>query len=128
RMGNGVLGSGVRETGDGNLETGTGVSADALIGAAAPTRPPTPEIILNLWNEITRPPIPRALKLTDDRQRKIRSRLRKVPSLAEWRQAFERVQASSWCRGEGTRRNGQSPWVADFDWVIKSDTVIQKLL
>ena len=79
--------------------------------------------LMELWNSVTKPPIPRCRELTDERRRKIRSRIAKRPSLAEWREAFEALQASAFYRGQNDRQ-----WIADFDWVIKNDTVIAKLL
>ena len=109
--------------GDGTLELGDGTSGDA----ATPPAPQAPRIraqdLLELWNATTKPPIPRCRELTDERRRKIRSRLTQRPSIAEWREAFEAIQAGAFYRGENDRQ-----WTADFDWVIKNDTVVAKVL
>ena len=116
------MGSGIWEVGDGTV----GSAADAASSPEA-TRKTRDEFraqdLIDLWNATTKPPLPRCRELTEDRRRKIRSRMLKRPSLAEWREAFEAIGANPFCRGENDRG-----WVADFDWVIKNDTVIAKVL
>lgn len=111
------IGSWVLGLGDGGLESGTGE------GAADAARPCRAQDVIDLWNTTTKPPIPRCRELTDDRRRKIRARTQKRANLAEWREAFEAIQSSAFYRGENARG-----WTADFDWAIKNDTVIAKVL
>jgi hypothetical protein len=80
------------------------------------------EDVAELWNAITKPPIPRCRDLTSKRRRHTRARLSER-SLDEWRQVFEKIQASSFCRGESDRG-----WVASFDWAIGSPDVAVKVL
>jgi hypothetical protein len=111
------------------LEVGTGEGASAPVAATASTpKGTTAEQIVKLWNEMTRAPLPRCQTLTDERRRRIRARVSKLPALADWRRVFERIQASQFCRGEIDGRNGQTPWVADLDWVIKNDTNLARVL
>lgn len=102
-------------TGDWDLGTGD-------LGIA-PTAPFRAQDVLDLWNATTKPPIPRCRELTEERRRKIRSRIAKRPSLADWREAFEGIQSIAFYRGENDRQ-----WTADFDWAIKNDTVLAKVL
>jgi hypothetical protein len=76
-----------------------------------------------LWNATTKPPIPRCRDLTGDRRRKVQARLVKRPSLAEWQAVFEAIQANSFYLGQNDRG-----WIADFDYVIKNDTISAKIL
>lgn len=79
--------------------------------------------LIDLWNATTKPPLPRCRELTEERRRKIRSRIAKRPSLTDWREAFEAIQSNAFYRGEGSRG-----WIADFDWTIKNDTIVAKVL
>lgn len=106
--------------GNGDLETGQVVTPPPKRAAAQPCRVSD---LMDLWNATTTPPLPRCRELTDGRRQKIRARLRKRPLFAEWREAFEFVATHAFYRGENDRQ-----WVADFDWVIKNDTVIAKIL
>lgn len=111
-------------SGSGDLDLGSGDlgPGDTAAAAAAP-RDIRAQDLLDLWNATTRPPIPRCRELTDDRRRKIRQRLAKRPSLTEWREVFEAVQANRFNSGDGPRG-----WVMDFDYIIKNDTVAAKAL
>jgi len=79
--------------------------------------------LVDLWNATTKPPIPRCRELTDDRRRRIRARTLRRPDLSDWRIAFEYVQSDAFYRGEGGRG-----WIVDFDWMLKNDTNITKVL
>lgn len=123
------MGIGILELGSGDLDLGHG-TRDSGSGANAPPPPAAAgshgiraQDLLDLWNATTKPPLPRCRELTDDRRRKIRLRLTKRPSLAEWRAAFEAIQASAYCLGQNDR-----DWVANFDWVIRNDTIIARVL
>lgn len=104
--------------GTGDLDLGTGTSENAPEALHFRTQD-----LIDLWNATTKPPIPRCRELTPERRRKIRARIAKRPLLSEWRRAFEAIQATAFYRGENDRQ-----WTADFDWVIKNDTVIAKVL
>jgi hypothetical protein len=104
----------------GVLDLGTGNMGDTAAVAAPPFRA---QDLIDLWNATTKPPIPRCRELTPDRRSKIRSRIARRPILSEWREGFEAIQAGAFYRGENDRQ-----WTADFDWVIKNDTVLAKVL
>jgi len=115
RMGSWVLGLGSGVLGNGDSAADAASSPEATHLRA--------QDLVDLWNATTKPPLPKCRELTDERRRKIRTRIAKRPSLAEWREAFEALQDSAFCRGENDRG-----WVADFDYVIKNDTVVAKVL
>lgn len=92
---------------------------EAADGAGAQRRA---EDFAALWNAITHPPIARCRDLTSMRRRKIKARLTER-SWEDWERVFQRIQASSFCRG-GSERG----WVASFDWVIGSPDVAVKVL
>lgn len=114
RMGQVEVGSGT--SGSGTLDVGDGSSGADRAGARAAD-------VMELWNTTTNAPIPKCRELTDERRRKIRARLAKRPLLTEWRTVFERIQASAFCRGETDRG-----WRADFDWVMRNDTIPARVL
>lgn len=101
------------DLGTSNWELGTGTSGLA-------PEPPAPSVraqdLIDLWNATTTPPIPRCRELPDSRRRKIRARLASRPSMTEWREIFEAIEASDFYRGGGERS-----WIVDFDWIIKND-------
>ena len=108
----------------GVLDLGTG---NRGLGDARASRAPAQDLV-DAWNEVTHLPIPRCREITKERRRKIQARMQERPDLAEWRDIFGRVEASSFCRGEIPGRNGSAPWVADFDWIIANDTNPAKVL
>lgn len=116
------MGNGRWEVGDGKWGTPTALSPPATRAACRSAD------LVELWNATTKPPIPRCREVTEDRRRKIRQRLARRPDLAEWRAIFERIQGSSFCRGDTGSRDGRTPWVADFDWIVRNDTNAAKVL
>jgi hypothetical protein len=109
----------------GQVEVGSGTSgetaADAALALVAPHF--RAQDLMDLWNATIHPPIPKCRELSDERRRKIRARIGKRPLLAEWREAFEYLDGEPFYRGENDRG-----WTADFDYVIRNDTVVAKLL
>jgi len=84
----------------------------------------TYEAIVDLWNEsVGRTEIPRVKALTDGRREKLRLRRRPERDLSWWRKYFELVASNAFLRGEN--RQG---WRASFDFVIRSEDVVAKIL
>ncbi len=84
----------------------------------------TPQRVAELWNEICGGLMPRVTTLTDKRRQKLRARLSRPGREEEWWRAyFTRIRASPFCCGEGARG-----WTADFDWAIRSEDVIARVL
>lgn len=108
--------------GNGRWEMGDGVR-DMGSPASPVSSSVTPEEFVSSWNAITTPPIPRCRELTDDRKRRVRSRLRVHPELSFWRDVFARVEASAFCRGDSDRG-----WTASIDWILSNDTNAVKVL
>lgn len=116
-LGSGTSGNGNLELGDGNLEAGQ-LRKPAQAQAAW-----RDEDLVELWNSTMKPPIPSCRELNDERRRKIRARRAKRPSFAEWREGFAYIARTPFFQGSNDRG-----WVADFDWAIKNDTTIAKIL
>lgn len=61
-------------------------TAPTIVGAPpANAGPASAKDVVNVWNAIVTPPIPKVIKLTADRKRKINARLRVYPDLETWR-------------------------------------------
>lgn len=84
-------------------------------------RPAGPQALADAWNELTARPIPKCRELTKHRKQAAQRRLSERP-LDDWRSVIARIQASTFCQGEG-----QTGWVATFDWLLKPDTATKVL-
>lgn len=73
-----------------------------------------------VWNELAAPDIRPCLSLTPKRRRLIRAALA-TRSLDAWRAIIERLNRSSFCRGE-------KGWVATMDWLIATPDAAVKVL
>lgn len=82
--------------------------------------------LVDLWNSLVTPPIPKVTKLTSDRRAKLDARLKAFPDLEQWRAVIAWINAQDWCRAPGT---GAHPnWTATLDWLCKSDGQVQRYL
>ncbi|MDE3095804.1 MAG: DUF1376 domain-containing protein [Chloroflexota bacterium] len=101
-------------------------------GADAPQSPPPaatttsllPSAVVAMWNAKCGADLPRALRLTPDRDKHIRARLSSVRGRDEawWADYFARISASPWCRGANPRS-----WRATLDWAVGSEDVVAKV-
>jgi hypothetical protein len=83
----------------------------------------SPDDVGRLWNEMCGKLLPSISKLTDKRRTKVRSRCSEPGrDLAWWRSYFQRIADSPFLRGE------VKSWCADFDWAVKDETTIAKVL
>jgi hypothetical protein len=89
---------------------------------ASTTRASVPSDLVDAWNAITTPPIPRCAKLSHLRDTHVRARLQERP-LEEWRDIIARIEASAFCRGTNDRG-----WLATFDWLVKNDETAVRVL
>jgi uncharacterized protein YdaU (DUF1376 family) len=82
--------------------------------ADPPEKPLTKQEVIDAWHERMVPlGFPRIAKMTGDRERKLRARL-KDSTLEEWLRAFAALERSAFCRGENDRG-----WRADFDFLLQ---------
>ncbi len=81
----------------------------------------SPQALADLWNKII--PKPQVQELRGVRLKHTEARLREHPDLTWWRQVIERILATPFLRGAGSRR-----WVASFDWMIANDLNVIKVL
>lgn len=82
--------------------------------------------IVDAWNETCGDVLPQVRQTTEDRRRKIRARVAAAPERRDmdwWREYFGRIRASPFLRGENDRG-----WRADFDWALRSETVVARVL
>lgn len=72
--------------------------------------------LAEIWND-TCLKLPKVIiPVSEARAKKIRSRIREVPSEKTWREIFQRINESRFCCGENERG-----WQATFDWIIEND-------
>lgn len=75
--------------------------------------------VLVLYNRLG---LPRVLKLTDQRKRMLRQRLKEHPDLSWWEAYFARVGRSKFLMGQN-----QIDWCASFDWLLKPTNMTKVL-
>jgi len=78
-----------------------------------------PDDLLNAWNTHCGD-LPKATKLSGQRERAARSRLKENPSMEYWLEIIRRITASPFCTGDNDRG-----WRADIDWLLKPETNIR---
>lgn len=79
-----------------------------------------PEEFANTWNKF-RGDLPKVEVFTDERRKKVIARIKSGATLARFAQAVENCRIKPHLRGD----NG---WTADFDWLIKNSTNIEKAI
>lgn len=97
----------------------TPITQERERGADAPQ---STRVFQELWNTTTTPPIPRCRDLTTQRRKKMLARLKDRP-LEAWRDVFQRIEASRFCRGQNDRN-----WRASFDWIVENQDNAVKVL
>lgn len=78
------------------------------------TGAPTPEQVLQLWNQ----KMGQNCQLTEKRRVAARQRFADPFWAENWRQAIDKASLSSFCRG-----GGSTGWKADLEWFLKPDSV-----
>lgn len=81
---------------------------------------PTPEALMDLWNENKHPCLPDCRRLTDKRRKAARARLREFPQYQDWINFIAYVNGSNFMLGENS-----TGWKANFDWLIKPETMLK---
>jgi uncharacterized protein YdaU (DUF1376 family) len=83
--------------------------------SAQPTdKPLTKQEVIDAWQgRMVSAGFPAIAKMTGDRERKLRARL-KDSTLEEWQRAMDAMERSAFCRGENDRG-----WKADFDFLLQ---------
>ena len=101
-------------------------------------RPPnkfSPKDMMRLWNEgiefyskDREVLIPKIQKLTDERKKKALSRIKDCQiNEARWRSVINAVHQSAFLSGKSPSKD-HADWSANFDFVIRSQTVLMKIL
>jgi len=78
---------------------------------------PDSDSLVQLWNR-HRGVLLECKRLSAKRRRAVISRLSETPDLSRWEAGIKRAASSKFCSGGGDRK-----WVADFDWLIRPDTL-----
>lgn len=85
------------------------------------------EKILDLYH-LALPELPAVLLLTDKRKEHLRSRWRESPvhqDLQFWAEYFAQVKRSRFLLGKTAGRNGEKPFRATFDWLLKPSNFVK---
>ena len=72
--------------------------------------------VVALWNEVAHPDFGKVKAVNSARESKIRSALKVLPELEDWRKAIQRL--NSWPHAHGQSDTG---WVAGFDYLLSND-------
>lgn len=83
--------------------------------------PITPQHVVDLFNEVMPPHMPRVEKITPGRKHHLTARIREdLPTLDSWRAYLLDVKRNPFLLGGGKPRHpGEKPWRATFDWLIQ---------
>tara|TARA_R110000824_G_scaffold18243_10_gene72639 strand:+ start:3984 stop:4817 length:834 start_codon:yes stop_codon:yes gene_type:complete len=81
----------------------------------------SPHLLMEWWNDITKPPIPRCQGLNEKRQKAC---LRVMENIGHdvIKDAFQKINASKFCQGQNDRG-----WKASFDWMLQPDSILRTL-
>jgi hypothetical protein len=80
----------------------------------------TPDNLVQLWNERHAPALTDCKKLTDKRRKAARARLREFPNRQDWIDFIEAINKNPFLLGEN-----KSGWTANFDWLIKPESIVK---
>lgn len=82
--------------------------------------------VVDLYHRLLCPPMQRCLILSDKRKAHLRQRWRDaLPNLSEWEAYFQHIAKSDFLMGRSTPAPGRKPFVADLDWIIKSENFVK---
>lgn len=111
-------------------EAGEGDEDDLpVLGRGDTSAPPSPgaeaapaDLLQRLWNEITKPPLPRWPRMTEARRRAAKARWLEEPREGYWREVLTRIQASAFCHGVNDRG-----WKATPAWFLKPESHVRTM-
>ncbi len=83
---------------------------------------PTPEDLMNLWNEQAHSNLPRVEVMTPKRKSHIMTRLKENPSREFWEDILKKINSSHFLTGT----NGNT-WKCNFDWIINASNLTKIL-
>lgn len=107
---------GVCEEREGERETKNEMPRIEKLGAK-------PINLVEMWNTLAHPNLPRVSKITDQRNNKCKLRLNEHPNEEFWKQVIARINASGFLTGQ----NNQN-WRADLDWLTTNQTNVMKII
>ncbi|RLA93087.1 MAG: hypothetical protein DRG83_21535, partial [Deltaproteobacteria bacterium] len=104
------------------------LSQKATTGKKQPPPCPHKEII-ELYHEIL-PELPRVMGWKGTREQYLRTRWREDPQrqdLGWWREFFQKVRESDFLMGRVPPRNGDRPFMADLEWLVRPNNFLKVL-
>ena len=87
----------------------------------------TPSMLAHLWNKHcgTLPKVSKPDALTGTRITHAKARLEEVPDLSRWEIAIKAMSMSGFCTGKQSYTGPHSGWVANFDFLVRPNTLIK---
>lgn len=79
---------------------------------------PSPEALVALYNLTAPDECPEVTTLSRGRRKKAKEYLAELPERTWWEEAFRQIGKSRFLRGLTPPRNDQTPFTADFDWLL----------
>jgi hypothetical protein len=76
--------------------------------------------VISDWNDMAgEVGLPKVLRLTALRSKKIKLRLAEIGGLEGWAKLLQVIRQSPHLLGETPPKQGENPWVCDFDWILE---------
>lgn len=102
----------------GNLLLSSSLKSSSSEGGVGETAGwPSPQKLIELYNEIACDDYPAVEKITEGRIKKARTYLRQFPEESFWREVFIEMNRSDFLRGN-VKSNGHESFTANFDWLL----------
>jgi hypothetical protein len=98
-----------------------GSEASAAVAVA-----PSPDDLVELWNNVAHPNLPRVKVMTAMREKHAKARLFEYPKKSFWVVLIERINRSPLLTGQRPGA-GHEKWVASFDWVLNPNNLAKVL-
>jgi len=96
------------------------MDVNTLLAVANAADGPTPEALMELWNNNRAVLLPECKKLTEKRRKAARARLRQYPNPQDWRKFIGMINNNPFMLGQNKSR-----WTANFDWFIKEESMVK---
>ena len=91
-------------------------------------KPPfPPDDLLELWNRIAHPNLPRIKGWAGSRKSKVISRALENGGIQFWEETIKKINSSNFLTGQVNGKDGQKPFRCSFDWILEQRN-LQKIV
>jgi len=98
--------------------------AELVSEAAKLMHGPTPAALMALWNDARDERLAACSKLTTQRRRHAKARLREFPRYEDWQAFMQCINGNEWLLGV-TPSAAYPTWKANFDWFIRPGSMVK---